>query len=82
MKTIWKYLLEIKDTQFIEAPVGAKFMSVIEQGGNPVLYALATPGAPFWSFEIKMRGTERPVEESLLKDFAFLGTVVAAMGLV
>ena len=40
METIWKYELEVTDTQNIQMPKNAQILSVEMQSGTPVLYAL------------------------------------------
>lgn len=78
MKAIWKYPLDITDSQTIEAPEGAEFLSVIEQNGIPTLYALVNPEGPkVEQYKVQIRGTGHPIEESLLKAYVFLGTVQA-----
>jgi len=76
MKTIWKYPLEITDSQTVEAPEGAEFISVIEQNGMPTLYAIVNPHAVRKaSYGVQIRGTGHPIESTLLPSYRFLGTV-------
>lgn len=82
MKTIWKYPLSIMDSQVVVAPEGAEFLSVTEQAGSPMLYALVDPKAPMTSYEVQIRGTGHPVDEALLQGHVFLGTVSTNNGLL
>lgn len=75
MKTIWKFPLDIQDTQEIPIPKGATILSVIEQNDIPVMYALVDPGAPQMPISVEMRGTGHPVEENLMENYIFLDTV-------
>lgn len=43
MKTIWKYILEMRDDLAVEMPVGAELLAVQLQGGAPCLWALVDP---------------------------------------
>lgn len=76
MKTIWKFPLLHMDSQTVVAPGGAKFLSVIEQGGAPMLYALVDTEVPPESIEVQVRGTGHPIDEALLESHIFLGTVM------
>lgn len=75
MKTIWKYPLDITDSQVLTIPKGAHFLSVIEQSDIPVLYALVNPSLPTEQTEVLIRGTGHPIDEAHLPRYVFLGTV-------
>lgn len=83
MATIYKYPLEVKGEQSIMLPIGAEVLSVSEQHGGIVLYALVNPeftGADMRAHAIRVHGTGHPIEDSLLSSFDFLGTVNLAGG--
>lgn len=82
MKSIWKYPLSIMDSQVVVAPEGVEFLSVIEQGGMPMLYALVDINAPMASHEVQIRGTGHSVDETFLQSHVFLGTVSTNSGLL
>lgn len=42
-KTIYKYELEITDSQVVKMPVGAKILSIHIQNGIPCIWALVNP---------------------------------------
>lgn len=44
--TIWKYPLEIYESQSIAMPEGAEILAVQLQDGNPCLWALVDPSRP------------------------------------
>lgn len=75
MKTIWKYPLLIMDSQTVTVTEGAEFLSVIEQYGNPTLYALVDPASPLESTEVLIRGTGQQIDEALLVSHVFIGTL-------
>ena len=74
-KTIWKYPLVIADSQVISAPRGAEFLSVLNQRGGLVLYALVPPGPPFVDYKVQIRGTGHPCGLDIQLDYQFVGTV-------
>lgn len=77
-RCIFKYPLEITDKQTIRVPAGGIPLSVIEQRGNVVLYALVPedndPGVTK-DLEIRIVGTGCPITFDTVNDFPFLGTV-------
>jgi len=74
MKNIFKYTLEILDVQRLDIPTGSKILSVAEQYGNIVLYALVDDArGGLDSFEIFIRGTGHPFGD--IDNCEFLGTV-------
>lgn len=82
MKTIWKYPLEIVNSQTLEVPQGCKFLSVAEQNGALVLYALVDPSAKLEKTEVLIRGTGHPIDEGKLLSNEFIGSVVSAGGML
>jgi len=75
VKTIWKFPIEIADSQLLSVPEGAKFISVLTNGEKPLLYAIVDPESPTVSTTVQIRGTGHPVQEDLLDLYVFLGTV-------
>ncbi len=71
---IWKYPLEITDSQSLKLPLNAKFLSAINQNGIPTLYYLVEPDVKTKTIEILIIGTGNPISEYLDK-YDFLGTV-------
>lgn len=75
--TIWKFDLRIADRQQVEMPVGAKILTVQEQHGMPVLWALVNPTAPTVAREIVLYGTGRAVPDD---PGQYIGTVQQCCG--
>ncbi len=73
MKTIYKYSLAVEDLQNISVPLGAEFLSVIEQEDHPVAYFLVDPSQEKFPLMFKLLGTGQPPE--YLDGYSFLGTV-------
>ena len=69
MKKIFKYPLEIIDTQFIELPLGAEILTVQIQGDQLCLWAMVNtlPGAIKKNRRIEIIGTGYPVPVGELK---------------
>lgn len=72
MKTIYKYSLEPLTKQFVSLPQKAKMLSVTEQKGKIVLYALVDTDEIPWPRKISIYGTGQFVDDETLH---FLGTV-------
>ncbi len=78
MKTIWKYILPIQDTQTITMPRGSKPISVGAQWGSLCLWVEIDPREPEnIEMPIEIRGTGHPLDGS---EHHFLGTVVMHEG--
>lgn len=60
-KTIWKFRLEVTDTQTVEMPIGAKILDAQMQHGELMLWALVDPAAPKEPRSIIIHGTGHPV---------------------
>ena len=74
MKTIFKYPLLVDDNQTVILPTGARVLSVAEQRGNIVLYALIDDEEKAQSvYTIRIRGTGHYAGE--LDPCRFLGTI-------
>jgi hypothetical protein len=69
MKKIFKYPLEITDTQFIELPLGAEILTVQVQGDQLCLWAMVntSPDAITKNRRIEIVGTGYPVPAGDLK---------------
>lgn len=65
MTTIWKFTLEITDSQRVEMPVKARVLTVQLQGGQPRLWAIVNldeaPLTEMRTFEI--HGTGNPISD-------------------
>ena len=63
MKKIYKYPLEITDTQFVELPLGAKILTAQMQGNQLCLWAIVNtlPGAVKKNRRIEIIGTGNPM---------------------
>jgi hypothetical protein len=76
VKTIHKFPLdEEKSRQLIAVPVTAKFISVIEQHGKPVIYALVDTVLRITEAEVVILTTGEEINPSLLLSHICLGTV-------
>lgn len=77
MKRMFKYELTIVDEQTIDLPVSAKFLSVVEQHGEVVLYALVDDEETAKRIEerrIRIVGTGHPFPD--YEECEYLGTVL------
>lgn len=63
MKTIYKWTLELKDTQTIMAPENTLFLTVQMQHGLPQVWGLCNPNLPAEKNIFHIRGTGHPVPE-------------------
>ena len=69
MKKIFKYPLEITDTQFVELPLGAEILTAQIQGDQLCLWAIVNtlPGAVKKNRRIEIIGTGNPMPTGELK---------------
>lgn len=69
MKKIYKYPLEITDTQFVELPLGAEILTVQMQGNQLCLWAMVNtlPEAIKKNRRIEIIGTGNPIPIGDLK---------------
>jgi len=69
MKKIYKYPLEVTDTQFVELPLGAEILTVQMQGNQLCLWAMvnALPEAVKKNRRIEIIGTGNPMPTGDLK---------------
>ena len=56
-KAIWKFMINITDTQEIPMPIGAEILTVQSQCGTPCLWARVSPGFKKENRTIIMIGT-------------------------
>lgn len=61
VKTIFKYPIEVVDSQEIKMPIGAEVLTVQVQGDIPCLWALVESSVPSESRTILIFGTGHPV---------------------
>lgn len=78
MNTIYKYPLEVTDTQGVMMSRQAKILSVQSQEGQLCLWALTDPEQPKVPRQIWIFGTGHPIK--LADDLIFIGTVQQAGG--
>lgn len=77
MKKIFKYSLAVTDDQQVVLPLGTKVLSVAEQHGNVVLYAVVNESEHRVEHrEVRIHGTGHNCSETLDDyNFNFIGTV-------
>lgn len=75
-KVIYKYDVDVSDSQTIDMPKGAQLLSVGVQNGRIKLWALIDPGEPIVSRDLILIGTGHPIIRTLGE---FIGTVHLTM---
>jgi hypothetical protein len=78
---IWKYTLHAEDVQNVAMPTGARILSVEEQGGEIVMYALVNVNGDEEMRTVWTLGTGHPASH-LPEDAPFVGTVKLRGGLL
>ena len=77
MKTIYKYKLEVEDSQVVKMPMGAEILKVDTQRARPCLWAMVETDHILEDRIIIMRGTGHPAigltKENYLGSFILLG---------
>lgn len=76
MKTIWKYILEITDQQFVAVPEGSELLTVQMQNDAPQLWVKCDSDKPKVFKRIRIYGTGNPVsndDETYLATFQVYG---------
>lgn len=63
MKTIWKFQLQLTDSQSIRMPEKSEILTVQMQGNTPCLWALVDSELPSEGRVIEVYGTGHPVNE-------------------
>lgn len=61
--TIWKYPLDLTDTQNVMMPKSAKILTAQVQGDSLCLWALVNPDAPKQRRKIEILGTVNPAPD-------------------
>lgn len=69
MKTIWKFEIDLVDSQRVIMPQQSEILSVDTQDGHLCLWALVDPDQPKAEREIIIRGTGHPAEGLKARDF-------------
>jgi len=73
-KQIFKYALEITDTQSVAIPEGAEILTVQTQREIPCLWALVNPKLPSTERQIETFGTGHPVHVGIGVERRYIGT--------
>lgn len=74
MKTVYKFPLEIKDTQTIEMPEGAELLTVQSQKGSLNIWALVDVGKPLIKRTFEVFGTGHPIYYDMGIERTYIGT--------
>lgn len=69
MEKIFKYPLEVTDTQFIEVPKGAAILTVQAQKDIPCIWAQVDPDMPLIKRRILTYGTGHPIDPTEAKHY-------------
>lgn len=77
---IWKYVLTITNTQQLQLPKGAQFISVANQNGNLCVWAMVNPAAPTEERCIEIIGTGYYVAGGDGLNRRFIGTALVGLG--
>lgn len=78
MKKVFKYLLEITDSNTLFLPVEYQILTVAMQGDELYLWALIDPNTEFLDrVKVRVAGTGHPIEEDIKK---YLGTFMLHSG--
>ena len=78
MKTIYKYPLEITDYQYVRLPIRSKIISVGNQNGRLVLWAMVDTSQTEYDRSVIIKGTGNPIESEELTGYTYIGTVQIA----
>lgn len=73
-KTIWKFQMDIVETQLVRMPAKAEILSVQVQDGIPCLWALVNPANGEQDKCIEMFGTGHPVNCDMGVSRTYIGT--------
>jgi hypothetical protein len=71
---IYKYKILITDEFVLNLPLNSKLLSVAEQDGDMVLYAMVIPELGLHPVKIRVIGTGNPMPGDM-SEYKFLGTV-------
>ena len=78
MKTIYKYPLEITDYQYVRLPIRSKIISVGNQNGRLVLWAMVDTSQTEYDRSVIIKRTGNPIESEELTGYTYIGTVQIA----
>lgn len=78
MEKIFKFLLEIADSQVIKVPQSSKLLCLQTQNDVPCIWAMVKPEAPLVNVTIEMYGTGHPIPDG---DRTYLSTFQVKDGL-
>ena len=73
MRTIYKYPIEITDSQTLEISEDHKFLSVQVQNDKPCIWALVDTETPESPVNIHIYGTGHPIPKDL--SMTYIGTI-------
>lgn len=73
VQAIWKFQIQIKDTQTVTMPYGAKILCVQLQNGVPCLWALCLVKEQPWARTIDIFGTGHLINDMYTR--TYIGTV-------
>jgi hypothetical protein len=73
MKTIWKFPLQVIDSQVVSMPRGAKPLTVQVQDGKPCLWAIVDPEAAKEDRVVEIHGTGHQTNKTLDRHY-YIGT--------
>ena len=74
IKSIWKYKLEMVDSQTIEIPVGSDLLTIQIQNGEPFMWFLVDVLAERQKITFETWGTGRLIEYKKGENREYLGT--------
>jgi len=74
MRAIYKYEIEIVDFPEINAPLGAKPISVIVQNNKPYVYCIVYPENELGKQTFRLIGTGMPIQDGNVDSSVFIGT--------
>lgn len=77
MKTIYKYLIPIKDYFSLNLPLGAKILAFQIQMGKPVIWAIVDTENEMEVRHFYIRGTGHPDHSGEIEDDIYIDTIQA-----
>jgi hypothetical protein len=66
MKTIWKFPLEITDSQDVQMPAGAEVLGIAEQYGELCMWAIVDTDADLEARSFAVVGTGNPIPDDVV----------------
>lgn len=73
--TIWKFPLQVTDVQDVMIPWCDRFLSVQEQNGQLVLWAMVNPTFSVLSTRVRIVGTGHDASDVITSGLTYVGTV-------